>query len=419
MKRSGIGIAFAITFLLAFIRQLGAQEAWPQFRGPTGQGISSARNLPVKWSAKSNVVWKTPLPGKGWSSPVLRDGRLYLTSAVDGKEGRPVSLRVQCVNAANGILVWETEVFRPSSEETRELHQKNSLASATPIVSGNQLFVHFGHMGTAALDLTGKVVWRQASLKYSPVHGSGGSPTLVGSLLVFSCDGATEPFIVALDAASGAVRWRTPRNTPAKKNFSFSTPLEIEVHGARQIISAGSGLVGAYDPESGQEIWRVLYGEGYSVVPRPVYAAGLLFVCSGYEGPVLLAINPDGARGNVTESHVAWRFRKGVPHTSSLLAVGDELYFVSDNGIAKCLDARTGKVHWDERLGGDFSASPIYAAGRVYFQSEAGVGIVVRAGKTFELLSRNDLEERTLASYAVIDHALFIRSEFHLWRVGQ
>ena len=133
----------------------------------------------------------------------------------------------------------------------------------------------------------------------------------------------------------------------------------------------------------------------------------------------MLAINPDGARGNVTESHVAWRFRKGVPHTSSLLAVGDELYFVSDNGIAKCLDARTGKVHWDERLGDEFSASPIYAAGRVYFQSEAGVGIVVKAGKTFELLSRNDLEERTLASYAVIDHALFIRSEFHLWRVGQ
>ena len=164
MKKSAIGIAFAITFLLAFIRQLGAEEAWPQFRGPTGQGISSARYLPVKWSAKSNVVWKTPLPGKGWSSPVLRDGRLYLTSAVDGKESRPVSLRVQCVNAANGILVWETEVFRPSSEEARALHQKNSLASATPIVSGNQLFVHFGHMGTAALDLTGKVVWRQASL---------------------------------------------------------------------------------------------------------------------------------------------------------------------------------------------------------------------------------------------------------------
>jgi outer membrane protein assembly factor BamB len=395
-------------------------EDWPQFRGPTGQGISTAKNLPVRWNSKSNVVWKTPLPGKGWSSPVVADGRVYLTTAlqVQGTEA-PISLRVQCVDAANGKLVWESEVFRPGPEETRAMHQKNSLASATPILSEDRLYVHFGHMGTAALDLSGKVVWRQTSLKYSPVHGNGGSPALIGDLLVFTCDGANDPFVVALDAPSGGVRWRTPRNTPSSRMFSFSTPLEIEVDGARQIVSAGSGLVGSYDNETGREIWRVLYGEGYSVVPRPVYAAGLLFICSGYDGPTLLAINPAGARGDITKSGVAWIFRKGVPLTPSPLAVGNELYWVSDNGIAKCLDARTGKVHWDERLDGEFSASPLYAEGRVYFQSEGGVGIVVKAGQTFELLSRNDLEERTLASYGVAEQSFIIRSESHLWRIGR
>ncbi|MSO21693.1 MAG: serine/threonine protein kinase [Acidobacteria bacterium] len=405
--------------MLASLGLLSAAESWPQFRGPTGQGISSATHLPVTWNTKTNVVWKAPLPGKGWSSPVLSGKHLYLTAAVDGRERSSVTLRALCVNAKDGKILWDTEVFTPDPSGPKATHGKNSLASSTPIVRGNRLFVHFGHMGTAALDLSGKVQWRQTGLKYSPVHGNGGSPVLVGGLLVFSCDGAKDPFVVALDAGTGEVRWRTPRNTPVKDKFSFSTPLEIKADSMRQIISAGSGLVGAYDPADGKEIWRVRYGEGHSVVPRPVYAHGLLFVSTGYYGPVLLAIKPAGAHGDVTESGVVWRFAKAVSNTPSMLVVGDEIYFVSDKGIATCLDARTGMVHWSERLEGEFSASPVYAEGRIYLQSEAGVGWVVRADRTFELLSKNDLEERTLASYAVAKNALFIRSEYHLWRVGK
>jgi outer membrane protein assembly factor BamB len=177
------------------------------------------------------------------------------------------------------------------------MHSKNSPASATPVVTADRLYVHFGHMGTAALDLSGKVLWRQTSVTYPPVHGNGGSPVLVGGLLVFNCDGAKDPFVAALDAGSGEVRWKTPRDTPAKSKFSFSTPLVIEVEGRAQLVSAASGFVGGYDPADGRELWRVRYGEGYSVVPRPVYSHGLLFVSSGFDSPVLYAIRPAGRRG--------------------------------------------------------------------------------------------------------------------------
>jgi outer membrane protein assembly factor BamB len=348
---------------------------------------------------------------------VLAKGRLYLTTAVDGADNAEPTLHALCLDAANGQTLWDTEVFRPGPSEFGSAHKKNSPASSTPIITADRLYVHFGHMGTAALDLAGNVVWRQNDLKYMPVHGNGGSPILVDGALVFNCDGQSDPFVAALDAKTGALRWKTPRNSPAKKQFSFSTPLAINVDGATQIVSAGSGFVGGYDPHDGREIWRVSYDEGYSVVPRPVFAHGLVFIASGFESPILYAIKSAGATGDVTATHVAWTHRKGVPHTSSMLVLGDELYFVSDAGIATCADARTGEVHWSERLGGGFSASPVAAEGRIYFQNETGIGYVVKAGKQFELLATNELAEPTLASCAVTDGALFIRSETHLWKI--
>jgi outer membrane protein assembly factor BamB len=274
-------------------------------------------------------------------------------------------------------------------------------------------------MGTAALDLTGKVLWRQSELKDSPMHGNGGSPALVGDALVFSCDGDKDPFVAALDAKTGAVRWRTPRNSTAARLFSFSTPLAIEVEGVRQVVSPTSGFVASYDPKDGHEIWRARYPEGFSVITRPVFAHGLLFVSSSYIRPVVYAVKAAGAKGDVSETHIAWSYAKGAPNTPSPLVVGDELYFVSDSGIATCLDARTGNLHWSERVGGDYSASPILAEGRIYFQNEQGVGTVIKAGKAFEVLAKNDLGERTLASPAVTDDMLFLRSKSHLWRIGK
>ncbi len=389
---------------------------WPEFRGPTGQGLSAAKDVPTDWDATNHVVWKTEIPGTGWSSPVLAGGRIYLTTAVSEPA---LSLRALCVDAADGKIIWNAEVFQPEEAGAKTHHQKNGLASPTPVVTKDRLFVHFGHMGTAALDLSGKILWRQTELKFSSVHGNGGSPALVDGRLVFSCDGGADPFLVALDAGTGEVRWKTLRNTTAKKTFSFSTPLVIETGGQRELISAGSGFVGGYDLKDGHEIWRARYGEGYSVVPRPLFAHGLLYISSGFDRPVLFAIKPEGASGDVTETNIVWQLAKGIPNTSSVLAVGAELYFVSDGGIASCVDALTGAVHWNERLGGNFSASPIFAEGRIYFQNEAGIGFVVKSGKTFALLAKNDLGERTLASPAVMDGALFIRSELHLWRIGE
>ncbi len=412
-------MAVACGFLLRVLGANGAALDWPQFRGPDGQGISTATNIPVHWSTTSNVVWKTEVPLQGWSSPVVSEGKIYLTSAVEGSTPNQISLRVLCFDAAGGKPVWNVEALQAAASDARKIHSKNSAASPTPVVSNGRIFVHFGHMGTAALDLSGNVIWRQTTLKYPPVHGNGGSPALVEGLLVFSCDGAENPFLAALDATTGQVRWRTPRNTPARSKFSFSTPLLIEVDGQKEIISPASGFVGGYNPQTGAELWRVRYGEGYSVVPRPVFAHGLLFVSSSFDRPVVYAIRPNGAKGDATATHIVWSHPKGAPNTPSMLIAGDELYFVSDSGIATCLDARTGKVHWSERLGGDFSASPVFAEGRVYFQNEGGAGFVVQAGKEFQLLAKNDLGERSLASAAVVDNALILRTASHLWRLGK
>ena len=390
-------------------------EDWPEFRGPTGQGLVPKGDLPTTWDAQKNVAWKRTIPGWGWSSPVVAGGRIYLTTAVP-VDGGDVSLQAICLERATGKLLWNKEVFRQDSKKAPPIHAKNSHASPTPLVRGQRLFVHFGHQGTACLDLEGKVLWRNRSLGYVPIHGSGGSPVLAGDVLVFSCDGADESFVVALDVDSGKVRWKTERNSEAQRKFSFSTPLLITVRGRKQIISPGSDVVGAFDPADGREIWRVRY-DGYSVIPRPVYGHGLVFVCTGYDRPSLLAIRPDG-RGDVTATHVVWKTNRAVPHAPSPLLVGDDLYLVSDGGQASCLDARTGRVHWQDRLGESYSASPLFAGGKIYFQSEQGTGVVIRAGKECEVLARNALDEQSLASCAAADGALFIRTEARLYCIA-
>lgn len=393
-----------------------AADDWPQFRGPTGQGQANAARLPLEWDATKNVAWKRSLPGRGWSSPVIKENRLYLTTAVGSEEKSELSLRALCLDAGTGRTVWDSEVFGHDLSNVPRGHTKNSQASPTPLLAADRLYVHFGHLGTACLDLDGTVLWRSDAVSYPPVHGNGGSPVLVENALIFNADGGSKPFVAALDRENGKLLWKTDRNTSVRKTFSFSTPLIIEVTGKKQVISAGSGALCAYEPATGKEIWRVRYGEGYSVVPRPVFGHGLVFLSTGFDRPVVMAIRPDG-RGDVTASHVAWTLSKGGPNTPSLVLAGNELYMVSDAGIASCVDARTGKVYWQERVGGNHSASPIYANGRIYFQNEEGTGVVVQAAKAFRKLATNPLGERTLASYGVAEDALFIRSEQHLFKI--
>jgi len=402
-SRLWLRIAIGVTF---FLPVFALAENWTEFRGPTGQGHSLEQGLPLTWSETENVVWKVPIPGRGWSSPVLVDDEVWLTTAVD--DGR--SLRAICLNRSAGRIVHNVEVFQLA--DPGPVHQKNSHASPTPILEGDRVYLHFGSHGTACITRSGEIVWKTQELKYYHRHGPGGSPVVYGDLLIVSCDGYDIQFVVALDKRTGKIRWKSPR----QGYQAYTTPLMIQVEGKDQLISPGAHRAVAYEPLTGKEIWSVRYGEGYSNVPRPVFGDGLVFICSGFEQAVLLAVRPDG-QGDVTDSHVAWSLKRAVPLTPSPLLVGEELYLVSDNGIASCLDAKTGKAHWQQRLGGNHSASPIFADGRIYFLSEEGESVVIEPGKEFKKLATNQLDGQTLASMAVSGNAIFIRSASHLYRL--
>lgn len=396
----------------------GSTADWPEFRGPTGQGHATAVRIPADLDPAASPVWKIPVPGKGWSSPVVVGHRVFLTTAVPDADEAPTrqSLRVLCFDAATGAALWNKEAFSKSLAAGAKLHAKNSFASPTPISDGERLFVHFGPDGTAAFDFDGSILWTTTDLTYDPQHGAGGSPILSGDLLVFHGDGSDDPFIAAIDRATGTLVWKTSRPEMPAPRWSFCTPLEIEVDGTRQLVSPASHMACSYDPATGTERWRVRYPNKWSVVPRPVFAHGLVFLCTGYDGPAeLLAIRPDG-EGDVTESHIAWRTDEQVPHNPSPLVIGDEIYLVSDNGIASCRDARTGALHWRKRLGGNFSASPIFVDGRILVFSEQGVCTAFAAKRTYEELSVSDFQEPILASPAVTDDGIFIRTEGHLYR---
>jgi outer membrane protein assembly factor BamB len=413
-------VSLLIGLLLAGGTAVATAEDWPEFRGPTGQGLSNATSLPVKWDLQANVRWKVSIPGKGWSSPIVHEGRIFLTTAVPSEEDPPKrqSLRALCLDAAKGEILWNVEVFVKTMGPGETLNAKNSFASPTPITDGERVFVHFGPDGTACLDRDGKRIWANDQLRYNPVHGAGGSPIFSGSRLVFHCDGAEDPFVVALHRDSGTVAWRTPRPAMASPKWSFATPLVIEVEGSPQLVSPAAQMVCSYDPSSGEERWRVRYPNKWSIVPRPVFSHGLVLVCTGYDGPAeLLAIRPTGS-GDVTDSHVAWRTDNHVPHTPSPLVLGNEIYLVSDNGIASCRDVETGELHWRHRVGGNFSASPVHAAGSIYMVSEQGVCTVIAAsGREYQELATNDLQEATLASFAVVAGAILVRTEGHLYRI--
>lgn len=402
-------VSIACALLLASAALPAAPEDWPQFRGPDGQGHSAERGLPVEWSESKNVIWKVPVAGRGWSSPVVAGGRVWLTTAI---KDRGLSLRLLAFDAATGREALNVEVFKV--RDGAPTNAKNSHASPTPIVQGDRVFVHFGADGTAALTTAGDILWK-ATLAYASQHGSGGSPVLHGDQLILNCDGAPDAFVVSLDARTGKVKWKTWRRQPADQ--AYSTPLVVRAADTDQVISVGAYRAAAYDAATGKEIWRVSYGDGFSNVPRPVYGHGLVFITTGFHQPAVLAVRLDGA-GDVTKSHVAWRLDRGAPFTPSPLLVGDELYVVNDGGITSCVDARSGEVRWLQRLPGAYSASPVYADGRIYFLNEEGVATVIAPGKEFRPIASNRVEGATLASMAVANGSFFIRSDTHLYRIG-
>jgi outer membrane protein assembly factor BamB len=395
-------------------------DNWPQFRGPRSQGLSLETGLPVRWSATTNVRWKTALPGPGHSSPIIWENRIFLTAFRSGgtlqrylgsNRGQLLAL---CLDKGSGRILWEREV---PAERIEQVHPTNSPASPTPATDGRYVYAYFGSRGLICFDFDGRKIWENLLGPFPNEWGSASSPVLYGDLVLLNCDTDAEDFLLAVNKHTGKTVWRTSRSNVTR---SWPTPMIWNASGQDEIIVSGSDRVKAYDPKNGQELWTV---DGLTtwVTPTPVAAHGLLYVASnGPGGNVIMAIRP-GGRGNITRTHVAWSYHRSAPYSSSPVVVGDYLYAVKDGGVMTCLNARTGQPAWQERLParGDYYASLVAADGKVYALSEDGEATVLAAKPAFEVLSVNRLGERCLASPAISGGQLFIRSDRHLFCIGE
>ena len=387
-----------------------AAKYWPRWRGPSGQGLVSGSGYVDTWSGTENVLWKTPVPGSGNSSPIVWRDQIFVTSAYDGGQ----RLSVIAYRRSDGQRLWET--FAPDGR-TANTHNKNGYASATPATDGERVYVSFGPRGLMALDLSGTLVWHQDLGAIRNYHGAAGSPLLYRDRIILYQDQSEGAFVAALDARTGKEVWRTPREA----SVGWGTPIAVRVGDHDEIIVSSQRRVVAYNPDTGVELWRC-GGLTVEVIPTPVVGYGMVFCSSGRAGPTL-AIRP-GGRGDVTESHVAWTSPRGSPFVPSPILYDEYLYMVNDmQSIVTTFEAATGKVMYQGRLGvarrEGFSASPVALDGKVFFTNDDGETFVLRAGPTFDLLHVNQMGESMLASPALVDGRWYFRTDGHLMAVGR
>ncbi len=410
-----------IALLTTSTASLPGQATWPEFRGRRGEGHAETGQLATTWGEAANVRWKTAIHGKGWSSPVIWGDQIWLTTATeDGKQMFAI-----CIDKKTGDVVHDQLVFE--NAEPRFCHPTNSYASPTPAIEEGRIYVHFGSYGTACLDTTtGEKQWERRDFQCNHWRGPGASPVLHDGCLYVPFDGFDVQYIVALDLRSGKTVWRKDRNIDYGSDNGdyrkgYCTCSVIEHDGRVQLISPSAAETISYDPKSGDELWRVRHG-GMNAATRPIFAHGLIYVTNGDSvgriKPSLLAIRPDG-NGRVTNTHVAWTQTRNVPRRPSPILVEDLLFMVSDDGIAACLEARTGKILWRKRVGGSFRASPIYNKGNLYLFDLDGEAVVIRADRKFELVATNRLENGCQASPAASGNELFVRTTKHLYCVEQ
>ncbi|MCZ6793026.1 MAG: PQQ-binding-like beta-propeller repeat protein [Planctomycetota bacterium] len=383
----------------------GAGSQWPRWRGPGGQGISDEIDLPTEWNAESNVAWKTAIPGRGNSSPVIWDDAIFLTTAFDDGQRRSL-VRVR---RGDGELLWVRDA--PAVPPERKVIDKNSWASPTPVVDGERVVVFLGNTGLVAFSLEGDVIWHYRMPWFDGSHGTGASPAISRDLVVlFQEHNRGKSIGVAVDKRTGEEKWKLELD-PA---LGWCTALPMRVGERDELLLGLRNRVVGIDPTSGRELWSC-HGLTDEVVPTLVSGHGLIYACSGRNGPTL-AVRP-GGDGDVTDTHVAWAVVRGAPHVPSAVLVDDLIYFSNDNGILTCLEATSGKTIYQTRLKGKFTASPVAADGKLYFTNERGETFVVRQGRDPEILAVNPLGETTLASIAVLDGRLHIRTEHHLWAI--
>ncbi|UCG58600.1 MAG: PQQ-binding-like beta-propeller repeat protein [Phycisphaerales bacterium] len=417
---SNLFVYFCVTFGLVLCNRSSA-ENWPGFRGPTRQGISNETNVPVRWSASSNIAWKTQIPGQGWSSPIVFGDRVFVTTATD--DGG--SFRLLCLDRLTGDILWNKQVHR---QKAGHKSRQNSYASSTPVTDGERIYVLAADGTLAAVSMEGDVVWTHREFEYYSEHGLAVSPILYKDLLIVPFDGSSpgpnkkvgwqvpwdKGLVLALDKNAGKVRWRGRRGS---SRIAHVVPQILSENGRDQLISSAGDVIQGFDLETGQRIWTVS-NPGEGVVPSLVVGDGLVFATSGFGDSAVRAVRT-GGKGDVTKTHIAWELTKDVPKIPSMLYVKPYLYLVTEGGLAKCIEATTGEIVWQERLGGRYSASPVWADGKIYLLSEQGSTTVIEAGPAFKLTTENEIGEKCCASLAVSQGRIFIRSEDNLYCIGK
>ena len=428
-RRRRSGLALACLLLAPAVRVVAAD--WPDFRGPTCDGHVSARDakplgLPLHWSETNNLKWKTPLPHYGISTPATMGNQVWLTTATqDGHD-----FFVLRFDATTGKTTLNEKLFHSDyPEPLGNGASMNSYATPSPVIEPGRVYVHFGSFGTACLDTdSGKVLWTREDLRCRHYRGASSSPILFENLLILTFDGVDVQYHVALDKKTGATVWKTNRsvawndeNVPGQMakdgdlRKAHSTPLIVNASGKLQMLSAGAKAAYGYDPRTGRELWKVQYND-WSVAPRPVFDRGLACFVTGLTKKEMWAVKTDGS-GDVTDTHVTWKLKSHVGKYASPILVDGLIYTAADESFLTCVDAASGETVWSERVGGKFAASPIYGDGRLYFFDQQGKALVVKPGRTFEVLSTNTLDGGLMASPAVSGKALILRTKTHLYRI--
>jgi outer membrane protein assembly factor BamB len=404
----------------------GAKADWPEFRGPTGDGHAGAQaaGLPLEWSETNNVRWKTEIPLRGWSTPVIMGNQVWMTTAtLDGHDFYAVG-----VDEKTGQMVFNEKLFHCDSPEPLG-NSVNCYAAPSPAIEPGRVYLHFGSYGTACLDTaTRKVLWQRTDLPCRHYRGPASSVILFENLVILTMDGADVQYLVALDKQTGKTMWKTDRSVKFDDTQGFqgfakdgdlrkahSTPLIVDIDGQPQMFSPGAKAAYAYDPRTGRELWMVRY-LAWSAAPRPVYHKGMALIITGLGETELWGVRT-GGQGDVTDTRVAWKIGKPTAKTASPVVVDDLLYMVNDDGAATCVETATGHVVWQERLSGSYAASPIYADGRLYFCNQQSKTTVLKPGRTFAAVATNTLENGCMASPAVDGRALFLRTKTHLYRI--
>jgi len=419
MKQTFLSALALLFFAVPTLAQ--EPEQWSMHRGPNGQGISTAAGLPTQWSDTENIAWKTPIPGEGWSSPVIWNDHIFLTSATDG--GR--ECRVIAVDRKTGTILWNKIVF---TQELKQRHDRNSRATPTPVTDGQRVYAVFASGHFAALDFEGNIVWTNTELNFSSQHGFGASPMIYGDLLITAVNPSSgnagfqalwdQSFLWALDTSTGKERWR---GTRTMSKIAHSTPVVIQVDEKDQILSMAGGVIQGFEPATGELIWTVRH-HGEPAVPIPAIGEGMIFTSTRYTEPIL-GIKTDG-KGDVTDTHVVWQQRRNSPMVASFLYVHSVLYAAPESGTFTALDPANGNILWERRLrGGRPDSSPIFADGKIYITTHEGVTTVLRPNANprtpAEVVAVNDIGETVQATLAISGKQLFLRTDKELWCIGE